>query len=139
MRSLVGLDAGPMAALFIPDDAHHARAVEFVSGGKFSFFTTVPIITEVLHLLDFSQNNQLRCLEWIRRGAAIIHDLEAADWDYVAEAIAKYADLRPDFGDVSLLAVCDRLHVPRVATTDRDFQVYRIRKQQRLENMFPLV
>ena len=138
MRSLVGLDAGPLAALFIPNDRHHLRAVKFISGGKYAFLTTVPIVTEVIHLLDYSHRNQLRCLEWIRRGAVTIHELSADDWDYILEAMQRYADLRPDFGDVSLVAACDRLHVPRVATIDRDFLVYRIRKRQRLENVFPL-
>jgi hypothetical protein len=127
-----------LAALFIPDDPHHERAKSFVSGLRASAFTTLAVATEVMYLLDFSTRNQLRFLEWIRRGAIVVMAHEADDWDRYSELIEKYADLPADFADVTLVAACERRMTRFVATIDSDFAVYRYNDRQRFENVFPL-
>ena len=81
MPRLVALDSGPFAALLIPDDPHHQRAMsEFVGQIHAPVFTTVSVVTEVMYLLDFSVRNQLRFLEWLNRGAVEIDSMEAGNW-----------------------------------------------------------
>ena len=50
--------------------------------------------------------------------------------------MGKYADLPADFADASLLALCERAGIDRIATLDRDFAVYRLRNRKRLVNVF---
>jgi uncharacterized protein len=137
MPRLVALDAGPLAALFIPDDPHHQRATAFMAQLRAPAFTTLPVVTEVMYLLDFSSRNQLRFLEWLRRSAVDVTPHELSDWERCAELIAKYSDLPADFADVTLVAACERRMTRRVATTDSDFSVYRYKNQYAFENVFP--
>jgi predicted nucleic acid-binding protein len=136
MPRLVALDAGPLAALFIPDDSHHQRALQFVASLQGELFTTVATVTEALYLLDFSTHNQLCCLEWLRRGGVRIENLNATDWDRLSALLAKYADLPADFADVALIAVCERLETRLVATIDSDFSIYRFKNRMSFENVF---
>lgn len=136
MLRLVALDSGPLAALFIPDDPFHERAVAFIAQIRVPAFTTVPVITEVMYLLDFSSRNQCKFLEWLRRGAVEIAPLEPSDWERSSQLIAKYADLPADFADVTLVAVCERRQTRRIATIDSDFGVYRYNDRYPFENLF---
>ena len=136
MPRLVALDAGPLAALFIPDDPFHQRATAFVAQLRVPTFTTLAVVTEVMYLLDFSSRNQLRFLEWLRRGAVEVASLEVGDWDRCAQLIDKYADLPADFADVTLVALCERRLTRRIATIDSDFSVYRYNDRYPFENVF---
>jgi predicted nucleic acid-binding protein len=138
MPRVVALDAGPLAALFIPDDPHHERAKAFVSKLRVPAFTTLPVVTEVMYLLDFSSRNQLRFLEWLRRGAIEVAAHDADDWERCHRLIEKYADLPADFADATLIAACERRGTRRVATIDSDFTVYRYNDRFPFENVFPL-
>ncbi|MCI0360004.1 MAG: PIN domain-containing protein [Planctomycetaceae bacterium] len=136
MLRLVGLDTGPLAALFIPDDPHHEQAMAFVSSLKVPAFTTMPIVTEVLYLLNFSSRNQARFLEWVGRGAIDVVSHDVGEWERYAKLIAKYSDLPADFADVSLVVACERKNTRRVASTDSDFGVYRYKDHYPFDNLF---
>jgi predicted nucleic acid-binding protein len=136
MPRLVGVDSGPLAALFIPDDPRHRQAVTFVAELRVPAFTTMAVVTEVMYLLDFSSRNQCRFLEWIRRGAIEVLVHEQEDWERCSQLVEKYADLPADFADTTLVAACERRSTTRVATTDSDFLVYRYRDKHPFENVF---
>ena len=137
MPNLVALDAGPLVALFVPDDPVHRQAVSFLGQSKARFFTTVPVLTEVMYLLGFHHKNQLRFLQWLRRGAVEIVELQSADWERIEALLEKYADLRPDFADLSLVAACERNGTRKVASIDQDFAVYRYQGRLAFDNIFP--
>lgn len=136
MPRLVAFDAGPLAALFIPDDPYHQRAVAFVAKLRTTAFTTIPVVTEVMYLLDFSVPNQLRFLEWLRRGTIQIENLSANDWERSAALLAKYADLPADFADVSLIVTCEKRETRLIATVDSDFGIYRYKDRLTFTNLF---
>src|SRR5690349_12822772 len=115
MRKDIALDAGPLVALFVPDDIHHERASAFIAHTSVPTFTTMAVVTEVMYLLDFSVRNQLRFLEWIGRGATEVLFHEARDWNRYSELVKKYQDFRPDFADVTLVTACERRQTRRVA------------------------
>jgi len=49
---------------------------------------------------------------------------------------SKYRDLDPDFADLALLALAERLETLSVLTVDaRDFSIYRLRSGKRLVNL----
>jgi uncharacterized protein len=58
------------------------------------------------------------------------------DLPRLAAIMKKYGDLPADLADASLVALCERRGVTTVASIDSDFDVYRLPKGRRFENVF---
>ena len=58
------------------------------------------------------------------------------DLPRIRAILDKDADLPADFADASLVALCERLKVIRVASVDSDFMIYRTRDRRPLRNLF---
>jgi uncharacterized protein len=132
----IAVDAGPLIALFDPDDAHHTMALGFARKAKaFHLITTSVVVGEVAAMLGHLQPNLLRCLEWL---AAVVEidDALRNDLPRAIEIMKKYSDLPADLADVSLVALCERRGINGVASIDRDFDVYRLPKGKKFENVF---
>jgi predicted nucleic acid-binding protein len=89
-----------------------------------------------MYLLDFSQRNQMRFLDWLGRGRVEIEGMAETDWKRCAELLAKYADLPADFADLTLVAACERRQTRLVASTDSDFSIYRYKNRHAFQNVF---
>ena len=135
MRGVL-VDTGALVALARARDRHHAVVAqffgEFLSG---DFITTLPVLTEALHLLP----SQL--------GAAVIELARGSRWRVpdaaaglprIAELMRKYADRPMDFADASLVWAAEETSVRDILTTDRDFEIYRTRTQERLQLVLAL-
>ena len=135
MRSIV-VDAGPMIAMFDRDDAHHAQAGEFLRrSGEFRLITTSVVIGEVAAMLSNVQPNLFRFMEWLL-SVVEIDDAFREDLPRMIEIMKKYGDLPADLADVSLAALCERRRVNTIASVDSDFDVYRLPKSKKFENVF---
>ncbi len=86
-------------------------------------------------LLRFSVEAQCDLLRWATQFIDIDGET-AADLPRIIELIEKYRDLPADFADVSLVALAERLNLSRVASIDRDFDIYRFAGKQRFQNVF---
>jgi predicted nucleic acid-binding protein len=64
------VDSGPLIALFDGSDAYHARAVVFIEGLNARLVTNLPVITEVVYVLDFSPQAQRDFLVWVEQAYA---------------------------------------------------------------------
>jgi hypothetical protein len=137
MRNTAVIDSGPLIALFDRDDHYHAAAAEFMRGYRGGLITTVAVLTEVTHLLDFSHRAQLDFLHWIGRGAVAIADISADDILRIVELTERYADIPMDFADASLVCICERLQLRDVVSIDNDFTIYRTGRHQAFCNLFP--
>lgn len=85
-------------------------------------------------MLEHSKRSQLRFLQFAYRALAI--DAETpGDLPRIIEIMDKYADLPADFADAALLAQCERTGIDRIATLDRDFDVYRMASGRPLVNV----
>ena len=135
MRVLV--DSGPLVALFDRDDAFHGRVVGFVQGFRGIFVTTLPVVTEVSHLLDFHGGVQRDFLRWVRDGAVALAEVTREDMGRLCELIEKYADRPMDFADATLVLAGERLGVGKIASLDSDFDIYRMHGRRAMENVFP--
>ena len=133
MPSIV-VDAGPLMALFDRNDRHHRRAVEFVRTCQSRLVTNLPVLTEATFLLRFSVEAQRDLLIWAHRSVEI--DGTTTDLPRIAALLEKYRDMPADFADASLVALAERLNLRRVASTDRDFAVYRRLGNRTFENVF---
>ena len=129
MRSIV-VDSGPLIALFDGSDQYHEAAVRFLERSRWLLITNLPVITEVVDVLDFSGEAQRDFLTWVQPALTIdSHTVE--DLPRIRAILEKYADLPADFADASLVALCDRVKVWDVASVDSDFTVYRGRDKRR--------
>jgi predicted nucleic acid-binding protein len=134
MRGIV-LDSGPLIALFDRSDQYHAAAVRFVERNRQPLLTTLPVITEVVYVLDFSGEAQRDFLFWAQQ-ALSIDTGPVDDLPQIRALLAKYADLPADFADASLVALCDRIKIWDIASVDSDFTLYRGRDKRRFHNRF---
>jgi predicted nucleic acid-binding protein len=94
------------------------------------------VLVEVDHLLRrYTQNESFSAvLDQVRRGALVIADLVATDYERIDELLRTYADLKVGFVDCAVLAVTERLNEPKLSTLDhRHFGTMRPRHIQALE------
>ncbi|MCU7936158.1 MAG: PIN domain-containing protein [Candidatus Thiodiazotropha sp. (ex Dulcina madagascariensis)] len=121
------IDSGPLIALFDRNDKYHQASVEFIKKNRSELVTTLASITEVLHLLDFNRNAQIDFLNWVDAGAVTVEAITTDDFQRIRELIIKYSDLPMDFTDACLVVLGEKLNISKVATIDRDFDIYRLK------------
>ena len=125
-----------MIALFDPDDALHEQAGEFLRRvGECRLLTTSLVIGEVAAMLSDVQPNLFRFLDWL---AAVVEidDAFREDLPRMIEIMQKYDDLPADLADTSLVALCERRDFKTIASADSDFDVYRLPKGKKFDNVF---
>jgi hypothetical protein len=122
-----------LVALFKGADSYHSQAVTFVASVRHPLVTNMVVMGEVMALL--APRFQTDFLDWAC-GALQIDEQTAADLPRIVEIMKKYADLPADFGDASLVAMCERRGIASVATLDQHFDVYRTADRKRLRNVF---
>ena len=120
------IDSGPLIALFDCSDKYHLASVEFIKTNNSELITSLASITETLHLLDFNRNAQIDFLGWANAGAIIIEAITIDDLLKIKDLTIKYADLPMDFADACLVFLGEKLNINKIATIDRDFDVYRL-------------
>ena len=124
------IDSGPLIALFDRSDKYHQASVEFIKKNRSELVTTLASITEVLHLLDFNRNAQIDFLSWLDAGAVTVEPITADDFQRIIELIVKYSDLPMDFADACLVFLGEKLNVSKIATIDRDFDIYKLKERK---------
>ena len=135
MRNIV-VDAGPMIALFDRDDAYHTQAGEFLRRTvECRLITTSIVVGEVAAMLADVQPSLYRFMDWLS-AVLEIDDALREDLPRIIEIMKKYGDLPADLADVSLVALCERRGVSRIASFDSDFDVYRLPKGRKFQNVF---
>ena len=128
-------DAGPLVALFDPDDRDHDLVVRFLSGFSGVLGTNWPVITEVTHLLDFSVDKQAEFLEWVERGGVAVAEIGTPDLARIVALMKKYRDAPMDFADATLVSVADTTNTPQIMTLDNNFRVYRFQGRKSFESV----
>lgn len=123
------IDAGPLIALFDRDDAYHEKAIQTLQENPSPLISTWPVLTEVMHMLDFNSKTQMDFLRWVENGALQIAQLEKEDLLEISRLMQKYADQPMDFADASLVCLAERESLNTVISFDRDFKIYRVNKK----------
>ena len=130
------IDTGPIVALFDNSDRHYKNSLNFIKTIEFQLYITMPVITEVMFLLDFNVNAQTDFLLWIYSGALEISEINQDDLKRISHLMKKYHELPMDFADASIVLACEKLDTPYIATLDSDFEIYRYRDRQFFKNIF---
>ena len=126
MQSIL-IDSGPMIALFDASDKYHRQSAEFIKATNARLITSLASITETLHLHSFNRNAQADYLQWLNFGAVEIENIENLDLSDIRAMMLKYSDLPMDVADACLVFLGEKLKILKIATINRDFDVYRLK------------
>lgn len=137
MTDLISLvDTGILVALYDQADRYHEQIVEFLSRYQGQLITTLGCVTEVMWLLASDYRVQNEFLRHLSERIYECESLRSDDFVRIAELNAQYSDLPADFSDLALVAISERLNISRIATLDKDFDVYRRYRNQPFERVF---
>jgi len=128
MRNTVLVDTGFLVALFDGTDPLHASAKAFLanrlSPHSTDLVTVWPTIVETCFFLN--TRGKLALLEWIRRGAMRLRQIETLGLPTISDILEKYADQKIDLADACIVWLSGVERTNRILTTDRrDFQILR--------------
>lgn len=130
MRSIL-IDAGPLVALFAPDDRHHQRfdrLIEQLAKDGLRLLTTWPCVVEAAYLLDIPQRFEL--LRWIELGGVRVHPFEPPHLNHMIGWMQRYTEpgkREMDLADATLLWLAVETGITDIMTVDtRDFSRYRL-------------
>lgn len=130
------IDAGPLIALFDRDDKYHDKIKDYIKRNKVKFVSTIAVITEVTHMLDFNVRAQIGFLEWISQEGIIIHDINHKEIIRIIELSKKYHDVPMDIADATLVVAAEQTGIREIISIDSDFEIYRLFKKEKIENVF---
>jgi predicted nucleic acid-binding protein len=122
------IDAGPLLATINRNDNWHRESAALLRRLDCPFYTTLPVITEAMHLLGrhTGATGQQALWRLILRGDLLVEHPTQRDLHRMADLMSRYADRPMDFADASLVAISERLGLDRIVTLDRtDFSIYR--------------
>ncbi len=130
------IDAGTLISLFDKNDKYHVITKEFLKNYKGKLITTLPVITEVTHLLDFNIRIQIDFLKWIERGALNIFDLNINHFSRIIQLAEKYSDVPMDFADGSMIIIAaEETGNKNIITIDSDYHIYKIKGKNFFNNL----
>lgn len=137
MRNVL-IDAGPLIALFAPDDAHHGRYDRLIADlarEGLRLVTTWPCVVEASYILDAPLRFEL--LEWIERGGAQVFPFDASHLGVMLPWMRRYSEKYKrdmDLADASLLWLAHETDLREIMTVDvKDFARYRLPDGDALE------
>lgn len=120
-------DSSFVIAVTVATDANHQRCLA-VWRQQNIIYLPQSTLAEVMYLITKAVENRAaaRFLIGLPKSKYRLVSLEDTDLARTADILIKYADSRVDFVDASIIAVAERLNIPRILTLDqRDFALVR--------------
>lgn len=125
-------DTGPLVALFNRSDGAHRGCVDIFKDINESVATTLPVLTEVFHLLGPAGDNAAALMDFIAKGGLKVIFFDEDALVRALELMVQYADAPMDFADASLVTAAETHSLQKIFTLDHsDFNTYRIRRGHR--------
>ena len=125
-------DTGPLVALFDPKDALHQNSKKALESIREPLVTTVPVLTEVFHMLTPSSQGADRLRDFILRRGLSVWFLNGAALERAFELMERYRHHPMDLADASLVVAAEKLSTRKVFTFDRsDFGAYQVKRGHR--------
>jgi predicted nucleic acid-binding protein len=129
---LILVDTGPLVALFDPRDARHHRCRDTLRTIREPLLSTLPVLTEVFHMLTPSSQGADRLRDFVMRRGIEVWFLDGPALQRAFELMDRHADHPMDLADASLIVAAESLATRKVFTLDRrGFSTYRIRHGHR--------
>ena len=109
-----------MAYVDAGDPAHEA-SLALLAGHPGRLVVPTLAIAEAAHLISrrAGQQAEVRFLGDLAAGDFTVEPVHAADWERIAELVARYRDMRIGTVDASVIAAAERLGITSIATLDR--------------------
>ena len=128
-------DTGPLVALLNDNDAHHARCAKVLPGLSKPMLTTLPVLTEAMHLLgkQFGWRGQEALWRMVKGQLLEIAPIEGEVLVRLPELMEKYRDAPMDMADASLVAIAEARGLQRIFSLDAHFHAYRLRNGRALQ------
>jgi len=136
MLNTILIDSGPLIALFDKDDNFHKQIIDFIKDKRYKFVTTMAVLTEVSHMLDFSIEVQIMFFEWVMSEGVIIEEIKQKDIARIIELTKKYSDRPMDFADATLVVASEKTGIKKIISIDSDFDIYRLPGKTKIDNIF---
>jgi predicted nucleic acid-binding protein len=134
--NLILVDSGPLIALFDKDDDLHVKIIDFFSSHDYQFVTTVAVLTEVFHMLEYNKRQQEKFLEWLIEEGTFIWNISQDDLPQILVLTKRYSDLPMDFADATLVITAQKSNIREIVSIDSDFDIYRLPGKERIHNVF---
>ena len=128
------VDTGGLSAVLDRGVQHHEAAAELIATTDAVLRAPMLVVAEVAHLTGkrLGAAAEVRFLGGLAAGEVIAEPVHPADWERIAELVARYRDLPLGTVDASLITLAERLGVTEVATFDhRDLGIVRPRHCER--------
>lgn len=125
-------DSGPLAAIYLPNDLHHARCVGALSSLSLPMVTSMACFTEAMHFIGKARGSKGRANLWelAADGRLEVRSHTNEDLERMRTLMDKYDDLPMDLADASLVVLAEQLNVTLVFTLDSHFKAYRLRDRR---------
>lgn len=130
------IDTGVIVAFFNKGDHYHDQIYPFIKDSTSILVTTVACVTETMYLLPRNWKVQNDLFLMLAQGIIECEHLQSEDFTRIAELNIKYADMNPDFADLTLIVISERLNISAIATLDSDFDVYSRYRKTPFERVF---
>lgn len=130
---MIVCDTGPLVAAAISDDDHHRECVDLLTSlhlARRKVLVPGTVAAEVGYMLarDGGPGAEAQFLASLADGTFSPVDLKGEDYRRAGELVTTYQDLGLGTTDATVIALCERLELPEVATLDqRHFTVVRPR------------
>jgi len=120
------VDTGPLVAILSKSDEHHQECIQMLHSLPGPLFTCWPVITEAVWLLRKFPTAIDKLLKSLHSGFLEVMPLASLEAEGIAKLMTRYANLRPQLADATLVYLAGRDNIHTVFTLDRrDFSVYR--------------
>jgi predicted nucleic acid-binding protein len=127
------VDTGPIVAILVESDEHHEACVERLHHIRGPLLTCWPVITEAAWLLRAYPQAIRKLLSSFHGRPFEPVPLGETDLPGIAAILAKYAGLRIQLADASLVHLANREGIETMFTLDRrDFGVLRLAHGKKL-------
>jgi uncharacterized protein len=130
------VDTGPLYAMADRDDDWHLRVVRFLERSREELVVPVTVLPEAAYLLaaHLGAEAERKLVQSIVGGEMVVEEITLQDLRRTLELLHRYEDARLGFVDATVVAIAERLKIPRILTTDRrDFSLVRPRHCKEFE------
>ena len=128
---LIIMDTGPWVALIDRSEERHKECVEWLKDFKGNILSSEAVLTEVLHLLNFSPRGQSAAIDFVLDGAIMLVPASLESLKRAKRLMEKYKDIPMDYADATLISIAEDLSITHVVTFDlKDFGIYRLSSKQ---------
>jgi predicted nucleic acid-binding protein len=136
--SAILLDTGVIVALLDRSERYHRRCVKAVSRLEGSLVTCESVIAESCYLLRTVRGAADAVLANVEEGAFQIPLQLSGALAAVRALMKRYADVPMDLADACLVHLAGELDTGRILTLDRDFEVYRWKRNRTFDMLVEL-